>query len=102
MAENKTKPTKVSAKAFVEGISDESKRSDAKTLLKIFAAATGEKPVMWGPSIIGYGSYHYKYDSGREGDSCLVGFSPRAAALTPARRSPRRGSAPRPQPRRHG
>ena len=80
MAENKTQPTRASAKAFVESIADEAKRADAKRLLKIFADATGEKPVMWGPSIIGYGSYHYKYDSGREGEMCLVGFSPRAAA----------------------
>jgi hypothetical protein len=82
MPANKTQATKLSAKAFVEGIKDEKKREDAKIPLKVFAAATGENPVMWGPSIVGYGSYRYKYESGREGEICLVGFSPRAAAFT--------------------
>lgn len=82
MSDNKTRPTKITAGAFVDGIKDGKKREDARALLNIFAAATGEKPVMWGPSIVGYGSYRYKYDSGREGETCLVGFSPRAAAFT--------------------
>ena len=82
MSDNKTKPTKFNAKAFVDGIKDGKKRDDARALLKIFAAATCEEPVMWGPSIVGYGSYRYKYESGREGEACLVGFSPRAAAFT--------------------
>jgi len=80
MAENKTKPTEVSAAAFVEAIPDESKRADAKALVKMMQSASGEKPKMWGPSIIGFGSCHYKYESGREGDVPLVGFSPRKAA----------------------
>ena len=80
MAENKTQTTKASVTDFVEAIPDETRRADAKALLKLMRAATGEKPKMWGPSIIGFGSYHYKYDSGREGDMPMVGFSPRKAA----------------------
>jgi hypothetical protein len=80
MAENKTKPTEVSVTAFIEAITDETKRADAKTLVKLMQSASGEKPKMWGPSIIGFGSVHYKYDSGREGDMPLIGFSPRKAA----------------------
>jgi len=81
MAENKTKPTKVSAAAFVGAIADESRRADARALVKLMQAATGEKPKMWGPSIVGFGSYHYVYDTGREGDMPLVGFSPRKPAM---------------------
>jgi hypothetical protein len=81
MAANKTKPTKVSVAAFINAIADETKRSDAKALIKLMQTASGEKPKMWGPSIIGFGSYHYKYESGREGDSLIVGFSPRKSAL---------------------
>ena len=80
MAENKTKPTEVSVSAFIEAITDETKRADAKALVKLMQSASGEKPKMWGPSIIGFGSIHYKYESGREGDMPLVGFSPRKAA----------------------
>jgi hypothetical protein len=80
MAKNKTKPTKLSVAAFVSGITDETRRADAKALVKLMQSAAGEKPQMWGPSIIGFGSYHYRYDSGREGDMPLVGFSPRKAA----------------------
>lgn len=80
MAENKTKPTELSAAAFIEAITDETRRADAKALVKLMQGATSEKPKMWGPSIIGFGSYHYKYDSGREGDMPLIGFSPRKAA----------------------
>ena len=80
MAENKTKPTEVSVAAFIEAITDETKRADAKALVKLMQSASGEKPKMWGPSIIGFGSIHYKYESGREGDMPLVGFSPRKAA----------------------
>jgi hypothetical protein len=81
MAENKTKPTELSVAAFVEALPDQAQREDAKALVKLMRSATGEKPRMWGPSIIGFGSYHYKYESGREGDMPLVGFSPRKAAL---------------------
>ena len=80
MKENKTKQTKVSVTAFINAIADPTKRADAKTLVKLMQSATGEKPKMWGASIIGFGSYHYTYESGREGDMPLVGFSPRKAA----------------------
>jgi len=80
MAENKTKPTKASVAAFIDALTDSTRRADAKALVKLMRNATGEPPKMLGPSIIGFGSYHYKYDSGREGDMPLVGFSPRKAA----------------------
>src|SRR6202050_4053755 len=80
MADNKTKPTKLSVAAFIDALTDEAKRTDAKALVKLMQRAPGEKPKMWGPSIIGFGSYHYKYESGREGDMPLVGFSPRKPA----------------------
>jgi hypothetical protein len=80
MAENKTKPTKVSVVAFIEALADQNKRADAKALVQLMQEATGEKPKMWGSSIIGFGTYHYKYESGREGDMPLIGFSPRKAA----------------------
>ena len=80
MAENKTKPTKASVAEFIDAIPDQTKRADAKTLVKLMQSATGEKPKMWGPSIIGFGSHHYVYDTGREGDMPLIGFSPRKAA----------------------
>ena len=80
MTENKTKPTQVSASAFIDALTDETKRADAKALIKLMQSATGEEPTMWGPSIVGFGSYHYKYESGREGDMPLAGFSPRKAA----------------------
>ena len=82
MAEAKTKPTKVSVASFIASVPDERRRSDARTLLKVFKAATGKRPVMWGPSIVGYGSYHYKYASGHEGDCSIAGFSPRKAATS--------------------
>ena len=80
MAENKTKPTKLSVAAFIDALADRTRRADAKALVKLMQSAVGERPKMWGPSIIGFGSYHYRYDSGREGDMPLVGFSPRKAA----------------------
>jgi hypothetical protein len=80
MAENKTKPTKASVTGFIGAVTDKKKRADARALVKLMQAATGEKPKMWGPSIIGFGSRHYVYESGREGDMPLVGFSPRKAA----------------------
>src|SRR5271168_4610649 len=81
MAENKTKPTKLSVAAFIAALADPAKRTDAKVLVKLLQSATGERPKMWGPSIIGFGSYHYRYESGREGDMPLAGFSPRKAAI---------------------
>ena len=80
MADNKTKPTKVSVAAFIDALTDPVRRSDAKALIKLMQNATGEKSRMWGPSIIGFGSYHYKYESGREGDMPVIAFSPRKAA----------------------
>jgi hypothetical protein len=80
MADNKTKPTKISVAAFIDSITDKDRRADAKALIKLMQKAAGEKPAMWGPSIIGFGSHHYVYDSGREGDMPVVAFSPRKAA----------------------
>ena len=80
-AENKTRPTTASVTAFIDAVENEARKRDAKTLLDMMKKITGEKPKMWGPSIIGFGKYHYKYDSGREGDMLNVGFSPRKANL---------------------
>lgn len=82
MAENKTKPTAVKVEDFISSVTSEQKRADAKKLITLFERLTGEKAVMWGPSIIGFGQYHYKYASGREGDFMITGFSPRKTALT--------------------
>ena len=79
MAANKTQPTELSVNAFIDQLPD-SQRADAQALVKLLQNATGEKPKMWGPSIVGFGAYHYKYESGREGDAPLVAFSPRKAA----------------------
>ena len=81
MAENKTKQTEVRVTEYIDALTDETKRKDAKTLLKLMQAATSEKPKMWGPSIIGFGSYHYNYESGREGDMPIIGFSLRKPAF---------------------
>ena len=80
-AENKTRPTTASVTAFIDAVENETRKRDAKTLLDMMKKITGEKPKMWGPSIIGFGKYQYKYDSGREGDMLNVGFSPRKANL---------------------
>ena len=80
MADNKIKPTKLSVSAFIEAITDQSRRADARALVKLMQKAVGEKPKMWGPAIIGFGSYHYTYDSGREGDMPVIAISPRKAA----------------------
>ena len=80
MAGDKTKTTKASVAGFIDAMADQSRRKDAKALVKLMQNAAGEKPKMWGPSIIGFGSYHYTYDSGREGDMPVVAFSPRKAA----------------------
>lgn len=82
MAELKTKKNNASVTAFVNSIEHETRRKDAKQLLKIFREVTGKRPKMWGDSIIGYGEYHYKYKSGQEGDWPLTGFSPRKANLS--------------------
>ena len=80
MAENKTRPTVQSVSAFVDTLDDETRRNDAKALIKLMGKASGEKPKLWGPSIVGFGSRHYVYDSGREGDTPVIAFSPRKAA----------------------
>ncbi|MFN3211805.1 MAG: DUF1801 domain-containing protein [Henriciella sp.] len=79
--ENKTQVTKVDPKDFVASVENPKKRADAEVLLEFFDRVTGLKASMWGPSIIGYGRYHYKYESGREGEFMLTGFSPRKANL---------------------
>jgi hypothetical protein len=79
MAGNKTKPTTLSVPAFLDSC-DESRRADAKLLARLMQKITGKEPAMWGPSIVGFDSYHYKYGSGHEGDMPIVGFSPRKAA----------------------
>jgi hypothetical protein len=81
MAETKTKPTGVSVADFLNGVPDAQRRADAEQMLEIMQEITGEPPKMWGPSIVGFGEYHYVYDSGHEGDICLAGFSPRKDAL---------------------
>ena len=80
--ELKTKPTEVSASDFIAAVPDARRREEAEVIDAIHRRVTGLEPKMWGPSIIGYGSYDYKYDSGREGTSCRAGFSPRKAAMT--------------------
>jgi hypothetical protein len=82
MAENKTKATRASVDGYLAGIADEARRKDCQALARLMAKATREKPTLWGSSIVGFGSYHYKYDSGREGDSCLTGFSSRKSDIS--------------------
>ncbi len=77
MAELKTKLNDESVEDFLNKIDDEQRRADAFEIMKIMEEATGQPSKMWGGSIVGYGSYHYKYDSGHEGDMCKIGFSPR-------------------------
>ena len=81
-AELKTKVSDASVTAFLNSVADEQKRKDSFELLKIMKQITKEEPKLWGPSIVGFGSYHYKYESGREGDSPMMGFSPRKQNLT--------------------
>jgi hypothetical protein len=82
MAELKTKPTDQSVESFLNTIEDDKKRADAFAILALMKEVTGEEPKMWGDSIVGFGSYHYRYASGREGDFLLTGFSPRKKNLT--------------------
>jgi hypothetical protein len=81
MPENKTKPTTASVTEFLNGVADDTRRRDAQTLVAMMAKVTGVEPRMWGPSIVGFGVRHYRYESGREGDMPRVGFSPRKANL---------------------
>lgn len=82
MAENKTKPTEVTAASYLAAIENDDRRQDCETLAQLMTQATGYPPVMWGASIVGFGSYHYRYESGREGDSCLTGFSSRKGDIS--------------------
>jgi len=82
MAENKTKVTKLSVTGFINSIDDKQKRADSRKVAAMMRKATGKRAKMWGSSIVGYGTYHYKYESGREGDFMVTGFSPRKQALT--------------------
>lgn len=81
MAETKTKPTHVSVDAFISAVDRPQRRADAQVLRDMMERVTGEPATMWGPTIVGFGTYHYRYASGHEGDSPRVGFSPRAANL---------------------
>jgi hypothetical protein len=82
MAENKTKPTNVDVDRFLDGIEDPGRRNDCLKLAALMEDITGHKPRMWGDSIVGFGDYHYKYASGREGEWFQCGFSPRKQNLT--------------------
>jgi|SRR5208282_554618 len=82
MAKMKTAETDVSVEAYIEAISDETRREDCRTLMKLMSKATKAEPKMWGTSIVGFGKYHYKYASGREGDMCLTGFASRKPAIS--------------------
>ena len=82
MAKNKTTETNISVTDFINAVKDETKRKDSFNLVALIKKQTGLEPKMLGPSIVGFGSYHYKYESGHEGDNPLIGFSPRAAAIT--------------------
>ena len=81
MAEIKTKPTEVTVDDFIAAVENPVRREEAKAVCAMMERITGEPPVMWGPSIIGFGSYRYRYDSGHEGTMCRLGFSPRKAQL---------------------
>jgi hypothetical protein len=80
-SELKTKPTRVSAESHIATIANEEQRNDARILVALMRRVTRQKPRMWGPSIVGFGSYHYKYASGHEGDSALAGFAARGREL---------------------
>jgi Domain of unknown function (DU1801) len=82
MAKTKTFKTDQDVTEFINSIVDEKKRTDSFKLIEIMSGVTGFKPYMWGPSIIGFGNYHYKYQSGHEGDAPLTGFSPRKSAIS--------------------
>lgn len=81
MAKNKTMATESSVSDFIGNVENETKRDDSRKLIELFSTITGHEPKMWGPSIIGFGTYHYKYASGHEGDAPLAAFSPRKDAI---------------------
>ena len=80
-AQNKTQPTDMKPEDFIATVEHPTRRADAETLLELFKSTTGMAAKMWGPSMIGFGRYHYKYESGREGESFMTGFSPRKSNL---------------------
>ena len=82
MAEPKTKETKASVDKFLKGVENVQRREDALTLLKMMKSITRQEPKMWGKDLVGFGSYHYKYASGQEGDWLMTGFSPRKSSLS--------------------
>lgn len=82
MAENKTRANGASVRAYLDAIPDAGRRADCEALGALMERVTGAPPVMWGDSIVGFDSYHYTYDSGREGDACLVGFSSRKGDIS--------------------
>ncbi len=81
-ADLKTKRNKASVSGFLNAVENDKRRKDGKVVLKMMKEITGSNPKMWGPSIIGFGTYHYTYESGREGDAPKIGFSPRKSAIT--------------------
>ena len=81
MAETKTRPTQVKVDDFIASVGKAGRQADARVVREMMERVTGEPATMWGPSIIGFGSYHYRYASGHEGDACRLGFSPRSANL---------------------
>lgn len=81
MTQNKTRPTTADVDAFIDAVENDQRRQDARELLTMMQEITGEQPRLWGPSIIGFGEYHYRYDSGREGDFMRTGFAPRKQNL---------------------
>ena len=81
MAKRKTNETDDSVDAFIDSIKDDSKRNDCRAIMKLMAAATGEKPRMWGTSIVGFGKHHYQYANGKPAEICKVGFAPRARSF---------------------
>jgi hypothetical protein len=82
MAKNKTGETRQDVSHFINTWAEEKRHEDSFKLIELMKAVTGQDPKMWGPSIVGFGAYHYKYESGHEGDAPLVGFSPRKAAIS--------------------
>lgn len=82
MSEAKTRPTELDPLDFIGAIGHTIRRTDGLRVLEMMQEASGQPPVMWGPSIVGFGSYHYRYPTGREGDAAAIGFSPRKAAIS--------------------
>lgn len=82
MAANKTQPTDAKVADYLAAIEDETRRADCETLVKLMSKVTKQPPVMWGPSMVGFGTYHYKYESGREGDFFLTGFASRKSDIS--------------------